>query len=89
MRSITTAGFAFVEFVGPDPEALVCRLEKFGFSVLGRHERTGAALLRQIGPIFFEIIERRGENGFGEGNFKALFESQEQDQVRRGSLNAS
>lgn len=44
---------------------------------------------RQIGPIFFEIIERRGEDGFGEGNFKALFESQEQDQVRRGSLNAS
>jgi 4-hydroxyphenylpyruvate dioxygenase len=43
---------------------------------------------RQIGPIFFEIIERRGEDGFGEGNFKALFESQEQDQVRRGSLNA-
>jgi 4-hydroxyphenylpyruvate dioxygenase len=42
---------------------------------------------RQIGPIFFEIIERRGEDGFGEGNFKALFESQEQDQVRRGSLN--
>ena len=44
---------------------------------------------RQIGPIFFEIIERRGEDGFGEGNFTALFESQEQDQVRRGSLNAS
>jgi 4-hydroxyphenylpyruvate dioxygenase len=44
---------------------------------------------RQIGPIFFEIIERRGEDGFGEGNFKALFESQEQDQVRRGSLSAS
>lgn len=44
---------------------------------------------RQIGPIFFEIIERRGEDGFGEGNFKALFESQEQDQVRRGSLEAS
>lgn len=43
----------------------------------------------QIGPIFFEIIERRGEDGFGEGNFKALFESQEQDQVRRGSLHAS
>lgn len=44
---------------------------------------------RQIGPMFFEIIERRGEDGFGEGNFKALFESQEQDQVRRGSLNAA
>ncbi|CAB3773680.1 4-hydroxyphenylpyruvate dioxygenase [Burkholderia sp. MSh2] len=41
---------------------------------------------RQIGPVFFEIIERRGEDGFGEGNFKALFESQEQDQQRRGTL---
>ncbi len=41
---------------------------------------------RQIGPVFFELIERRGEDGFGEGNFKALFESQEQDQVRRGAL---
>lgn len=41
---------------------------------------------RQIGPVFFEIIERRGEDGFGEGNFKALFESQEQDQKKRGSF---
>ncbi len=41
---------------------------------------------RQIGPVFFEIIERRGEDGFGEGNFKALFESQENDQVKRGAL---
>ncbi|MEW6340403.1 MAG: VOC family protein [Paraburkholderia sp.] len=40
---------------------------------------------RQIGPVFFEIIERRGEDGFGEGNFKALFESQEQDQQQRGA----
>lgn len=42
---------------------------------------------RQIGPVFFEIIERRGEDGFGEGNFKALFESQEKDQQQRGTLN--
>ena len=41
---------------------------------------------RQIGPVFFEIIERRGEDGFGEGNFKALFESQERDQQERGSI---
>ncbi|NIF30319.1 4-hydroxyphenylpyruvate dioxygenase [Pantoea sp. Tr-811] len=41
---------------------------------------------RQIGPIFFEIIERRGEDGFGEGNFKALFESQETDQEKRGTI---
>jgi len=44
---------------------------------------------RQIGPVFFEIIERRGEDGFGEGNFKALFESQESDQTRRGVVQAA
>ncbi|MFQ1062665.1 4-hydroxyphenylpyruvate dioxygenase [Bordetella trematum] len=38
----------------------------------------------QIGPIFFEIIQRKGNEGFGEGNFKALFESIELDQMRRG-----
>ncbi|ANY18358.1 4-hydroxyphenylpyruvate dioxygenase [Bordetella pseudohinzii] len=44
---------------------------------------------RQIGPVFFEIIERRGEDGFGEGNFKALFESQETDQAKRGTIDAA
>jgi 4-hydroxyphenylpyruvate dioxygenase len=39
-----------------------------------------------IGPIFFEIIQRKGDEGFGEGNFRALFESIEADQVRRGVL---
>ena len=39
-----------------------------------------------IGPIFFEIIQRKGDDGFGEGNFKALFESMEEDQIRRGVL---
>jgi 4-hydroxyphenylpyruvate dioxygenase len=39
-----------------------------------------------IGPIFFEIIQRKGNEGFGEGNFRALFESIEADQVRRGVL---
>ena len=41
-----------------------------------------------IGPIFFEMIQRKGNEGFGEGNFKALFESIEADQVRRGVLPA-
>jgi len=41
-----------------------------------------------IGPIFFEIIQRKGNQGFGEGNFKALFESIELDQIRRGVLSA-
>ncbi len=39
-----------------------------------------------IGPIFFEIIQRKGNDGFGEGNFRALFESIEQDQIRRGVI---
>ncbi len=39
-----------------------------------------------IGPIFFEVIQRKGNQGFGEGNFRALFESIEQDQIRRGVL---
>ncbi len=42
-----------------------------------------------IGPIFFEIIQRKGDEGFGEGNFKALFESIEEDQIRRGVLQES
>lgn len=42
-----------------------------------------------IGPIFFEIIQRKGNEGFGEGNFKALFESIEEDQIRRGVLEES
>ena len=37
-----------------------------------------------IGPIFFEFIQRKGDDGFGEGNFKALFESIEADQIARG-----
>lgn len=53
---------------------------------------TGGGLLLQIftenmvGPIFFEIIQRKGNDGFGEGNFKALFESIELDQIRRGVI---
>ena len=39
-----------------------------------------------IGPIFFEFIQRKGDDGFGERNFKALFESIEEDQIRRGVL---
>ena len=41
-----------------------------------------------IGPIFFEIIERRGDDGFGQGNFRALFVSMERDQIRRGVIKA-
>ena len=39
-----------------------------------------------IGPIFFEFIQRKGDDGFGDGNFMALFESIEADQIERGVL---
>lgn len=58
----------------------------------GSVENGEARLLLQIfaeanvGPVFFEFIERRGDDGFGNGNFKALFESMERDQLRRGVL---
>ena len=39
-----------------------------------------------LGPVFFEFIQRKADEGFGEGNFKALFESMERDQVRRGAI---
>ena len=41
-----------------------------------------------IGPIFFEFIQRKGDEGFGEGNFRALFELIERDQIRRGVISA-
>ena len=41
-----------------------------------------------LGPVFFEFIQRKADEGFGEGNFKALFESLERDQIRRGTLKA-
>jgi 4-hydroxyphenylpyruvate dioxygenase len=41
-----------------------------------------------LGPVFFEFIQRKRDEGFGEGNFKALFESMERDQLRRGTLQA-
>jgi len=56
--------------------------------------KQGALLLQifsenQLGPIFFEFIQRKGDEGFGEGNFKALFESIELDQMRRGVLQSA
>ena len=69
----------------------VAELKKRRILIDGSPE-TGEGLLLQIftenmiGPIFFEIIQRKGNQGFGEGNFKALFESIELDQIRRGVL---
>ena len=57
----------------------------------GRPNEPARALLQifsknLLGPIFFEFIQRKGDEGFGEGNFRALFESIEEDQLRRGVL---
>jgi 4-hydroxyphenylpyruvate dioxygenase len=69
----------------------VARLRELGILIDGAPLQ-GQGLLLQIftqnlvGPCFFEIIQRKGNQGFGEGNFKALFQSLELDQVRRGVL---
>ncbi|HTO79681.1 MAG TPA: 4-hydroxyphenylpyruvate dioxygenase [Methylocystis sp.] len=70
------------------------RLKELGILIDGKGAEGGQAprLLLQIftqavlGPIFFEFIERKGDDGFGEGNFRALFEAMEEDQLRRGVL---
>jgi 4-hydroxyphenylpyruvate dioxygenase len=69
----------------------VKRLQKNRILVDGQTGKQRRLLLQiftetLIGPIFFEIIQRKGDEGFGEGNFRALFESMELDQVRRGVL---
>ncbi|MFM8590054.1 MAG: 4-hydroxyphenylpyruvate dioxygenase [Limnohabitans sp.] len=57
-------------------------------STAGGHKRVLLQIFSQsmLGPVFFEFIQRKAEEGFGEGNFKALFESMERDQIRRGVL---
>ncbi len=70
----------------------LARLQSLNILVDGAPEDSGMLLQiftqNLIGPIFFEIIQRKGNQGFGEGNFKALFESIELDQIRRGVLKA-
>ena len=72
----------------------IARLRKLGILIDGEQVEGRPALgtLLQIfsgnliGPVFFEFIQRKGNDGFGEGNFRALFESIEEDQIRRGVL---
>lgn len=67
-------------------------LKKYRILVDGNTKDGEKKLLLQIftqnmlGPVFFEVIQRKGDEGFGEGNFRALFESIELDQIRRGVL---
>jgi 4-hydroxyphenylpyruvate dioxygenase len=67
----------------------VAAMRKRRILIDGAPESGGGILLQiftenMVGPIFFEVIQRKGNDGFGEGNFKALFESLELDQIRRG-----
>lgn len=69
----------------------LARMRKDNILIDGMPDESTGLLLQiftenVIGPIFFEIIQRKGNEGFGEGNFKALFEAMEQDQIRRGVL---
>jgi len=70
-------------------------LQARGILLDGTTEGGKQRLLLQIfsgalfGPVFFEFIQRKGDEGFGEGNFKALFESLERDQLRRGVIQAA
>jgi len=76
---------------GENPSELQAR----GILLDGTTEGGKQRLLLQIfsntllGPVFFEFIQRKGDEGFGEGNFKALFESIERDQVKRGVIQAT
>ena len=73
----------------------VGELQARGILLDGTTEGGKQRLLLQIfsgtllGPVFFEFIQRKGDDGFGEGNFKALFESLERDQLRRGIIQAA
>jgi 4-hydroxyphenylpyruvate dioxygenase len=102
VESMRKAGVAFQETVDAYYELIDRRLPSHGESLDelrrlrilldGRTTASSPELLLQIftktmiGPIFFEIIQRKGDQGFGEGNFRALFESIELDQIRRGVL---
>lgn len=97
---VKTAGIVFQQT--PDtyydliPKRIPHHQENLGalqeMSILIDGEVEGEGTLLQIftqdiiGPIFFELIERKGNSGFGEGNFQALFESIELDQIRRGVI---
>ena len=75
----------------PDHGEDLERLERDQILIDGGPAQGGGVLLQiftdtVIGPIFFEIIQRKGNAGFGEGNFQALFEAIERDQIERGVL---
>jgi len=79
----------------PHPGEPTEELKKRGILLDGNTKDGEKRLLLQIfsenmiGPVFFEFIQRKDDDGFGEGNFKALFESIERDQIKRGVLSVT
>ena len=97
MRFMTAPPETYYEMLEgrlPNHGEPVHELQSRGILLDGSSDKGDQRLLLQIfsetlmGPVFFEFIQRKGDDGFGEGNFKALFESIERDQVRRGVLTA-
>ncbi|MFC6670637.1 4-hydroxyphenylpyruvate dioxygenase [Marinobacterium aestuariivivens] len=103
VEALRARGVAFLSTPDTYYEKVDQRLPGHGEDLVRLHRESilidgaptqGQGLLLQIftdtviGPIFFEIIQRKGNEGFGEGNFQALFESIEEDQIRRGVLAA-
>lgn len=104
IEGMKAAGIAFQDTIETYYELVNRRLPNHGerledlrrlrILIDGQSNETERELLLQIftqnviGPIFFEIIQRKGDQGFGEGNFRALFESIELDQIKRGVLTA-
>jgi 4-hydroxyphenylpyruvate dioxygenase len=95
MRFMTAPPETYYEMLEgrlPNHGEPVEELKSRGILLDGSSDSGDKRLLLQIfsetlmGPVFFEFIQRKGDDGFGEGNFKALFESIERDQVRRGVL---
>ena len=93
MQQTPDTYFELVDKRVPDHGEDLKRLERNQILIDGDLNKQGLLLQiftqNAIGPIFFEIIQRKGNEGFGEGNFKALFESIELDQIRRGVLKAN
>jgi 4-hydroxyphenylpyruvate dioxygenase len=89
--SVPDTYYAMIDERLPGHGEDIAKLQKLSLLIDGAPEKDEGLLLQiftetVIGPIFFEIIQRKGNEGFGEGNFRALFESIERDQIERGVL---
>jgi 4-hydroxyphenylpyruvate dioxygenase len=91
MPSPSDAYYAGIDRRIPGHGQPLAKLKELGILIDGVGGGSAKLLLQifsktVIGPIFFEFIQRKGDEGFGEGNFRALFESMEADQIQRGVL---